>query len=82
MIFVDNKSILWYNKIHHRIRKEVVFLEYKTVKQVADELQLSEETIRRKIRSGELDAYMTGKSYRISRRQLKDFLKENSKESA
>ena len=46
----------------------------KTVQQVAEELQLDPETVRRKIRDGKLDAYNIGRHYRISEEQLKDFL--------
>ena len=46
----------------------------KTVQQVAKELQLDPETIRRKIREGKLDAYSIGRHYRISEEQLQNFL--------
>jgi len=50
-------------------------MTYKTVQQVADELQLSVITIRRKIRSGELKAYTVGKSYRIADEDVEKFIK-------
>jgi len=50
-------------------------MTYKTVQQVADELQLSVITIRRKIRSGELKAYKIGKSYRITDEDVEKFIK-------
>lgn len=53
-------------------------MEYMTVQQVAKKLQLNVETIRRKIRSGKLPAYITGKSYRISNEQIKEFLEEET----
>lgn len=43
-------------------------------KQISEGLNLSEETIRRWIRSGELEAESFGKSYRISENNLKEFL--------
>ena len=49
-------------------------MPYKTVQQVADDLQLDPETVRRKIRQGELKAYSIGRSYRISDEQVNEFL--------
>jgi excisionase family DNA binding protein len=45
-----------------------------TTKQISEALGLSEETIRRWIRSGELAAESLGKSYRVQEDQLKEFL--------
>lgn len=51
----------------------------KTVQQVAEELQCSEESVRIWIRRGKLKAYTTGKSYRISEEQLQEFLESDNK---
>lgn len=48
---------------------------YKTVQQIAKELQVHEQTVRRKIYNGELKAYKVGSSYRISDKQLENYLK-------
>ena len=48
-----------------------------TVQQVAEELDMHPETIRRKIKAGDLKAYTTGRSYRISEEQLLEFLERN-----
>ena len=51
-----------------------------TVQQVAEELDMHPETIRRKIKAGDLKAYTTGRSYRISEEQLMNFLKPAKEE--
>jgi excisionase family DNA binding protein len=61
-----------------------------TVEEVAEELRVHAETVRQWIRDGELDAFDTGRGYRISRSDLDDFIqrrktgrrnkKKNSKE--
>ena len=51
-----------------------------TVQQVAEELDMHPETIRRKIKSGDLKAYTTGRSYRISEEQLMNFLQPAKEE--
>ena len=48
-----------------------------TVQQIAEKLQMHPETIRQKIKRGEIEAYTTGKSYRISEEQLLEFLEKN-----
>lgn len=53
-------------------------MAYKTVQQIAEELQVHEQTIRRKIYSGELNAYKVGSSYRISDEQLKKYLEKEA----
>jgi excisionase family DNA binding protein len=50
-------------------------MNYKTVQQVADELQLHPETIRRMIKRGKLKAYIVGKSYRIADEDVEKFIK-------
>lgn len=46
-----------------------------TSKQVAQALNVSEETVRRWIRNGDLEAESLGKSYRIGEDEIKRFLK-------
>ena len=45
-----------------------------TVEEVAEELRVHPETVRQWIREGELDAFDTGRGYRISRKDLDDFI--------
>jgi excisionase family DNA binding protein len=45
-----------------------------TVEEVAEELRVHPETVRQWIREGELDAFDTGRGYRISRKDLDDFM--------
>jgi len=45
-----------------------------TVEEVAEELRVHPETVRQWIRTGELDAFDTGRGYRISRRDLDEFV--------
>lgn len=49
-------------------------LQFYTVKYVADYLSLTEETIREKLRKGEIDGIKIGKSWRISEENLKKFV--------
>ena len=51
-----------------------------TVQQVAEQLDMHPETIRRKIKAGDLKAYTTGRSYRISEEQLMNFLQPAKEE--
>ena len=44
------------------------------VEEVAEELRVHPETVRQWIRDGELDAFDTGRGYRISRADLDDFV--------
>lgn len=44
------------------------------VEEVAEELRVHPETVRQWIREGELDAFDTGRGYRISRKDLDDFV--------
>ncbi len=46
-----------------------------TVKEVAEMLKLSEETIRRYLRSGKLKGITLGSSWRITQESLDQFLK-------
>jgi excisionase family DNA binding protein len=46
-----------------------------TVEEVAAELRVHPETVRQWIRDGELDAFDTGRGYRISRADLDDFIR-------
>ena len=45
-----------------------------TVEEVAEELRVHPETVRQWIRESELDAFDTGRGYRISRIDLNDFI--------
>ena len=47
-----------------------------TVEEVAEELRIHPETVRQWIRNGELDAFDTGRGYRISRTDLDDFIQK------
>ena len=47
-----------------------------TVEEVAEELRVHPETVRQWIRNGELDAFDTGRGYRISRKDLDDFIQK------
>ena len=46
-----------------------------TVGEVAEELRVHPETVRQWIRDGELDAFDTGRGYRISRADLDAFMR-------
>ncbi|MFW5895426.1 MAG: helix-turn-helix domain-containing protein [archaeon] len=54
-------------------------MKYFTVKQVADKLQVHPQTIRRKIKSGEMESYLVGNKYRISKKQLKEYIENTNK---
>ena len=47
-----------------------------TVEEVAEELRVHPETVRQWIRQGELDAFDTGRGYRISRKDLDGFVEK------
>ena len=47
------------------------------MQQVASELQVHPETIRRAIKRGELKAYTIGKSYRVADEDIDEFMKIN-----
>jgi len=49
-----------------------------TVEQVATQLNLSVNTIRRYVKSGKIRGSKLGKSWRISAEQIKDFIEKNS----
>lgn len=49
-------------------------LQFYSVKYVASYLELTEETIREKLRKGELTGVKIGKSWRVSEANLKNFL--------
>jgi excisionase family DNA binding protein len=51
-----------------------------TTKKVSDILQVSEETVRRWIRNGELEAFRSGKTYKIDQASLNELIKSKSKE--
>lgn len=51
-----------------------------TIPDVARILKMSEKSVRRYIKSGELIAYEIGGKYRISRANLDDFLRRHRKE--
>jgi excisionase family DNA binding protein len=53
--------------------------EMLTVEDVAKELKVNPETVRNWIRSGELIALDIAREYRISRRNLNDFLEKRQR---
>ena len=54
---------------------------FRTTKEISDLLNVSEETVRRWIRSGELKATLDGKSYLVEEKMLEKFLEEKAKVS-
>jgi excisionase family DNA binding protein len=52
--------------------------EIYTINQVAQNLQISDDTIRRLIRRGEMDAVRVGKRLRIADWQIEEFLRRQS----
>jgi excisionase family DNA binding protein len=48
--------------------------EWLTLEQIAEELQFHIETVRGWVRAKQLTAYRTGKSYRVKRSDLDQFL--------
>jgi len=51
-------------------------LEWLTLQQIADELQLHIETVREWVRTKRLAAYKVGRDYRVKRTDLDKFLEE------
>jgi len=51
-------------------------LEWLTLQQIADELQLHIETVREWVRTKRLTAYRVGRDYRVKRADLDKFLEE------
>jgi excisionase family DNA binding protein len=51
-------------------------LEWLTLQQIADELQLHIETVREWVRTKRLTAYKVGRDYRVKRADLDKFLEE------
>jgi excisionase family DNA binding protein len=51
-------------------------LEWLTLQQIADELQLHIETVREWVRMKRLTAYKVGRDYRVKRADLDKFLEE------
>jgi len=51
-------------------------LEWLTLQQIADELQLHIETVREWVRTKRLNAYRVGRDYRVKRADLDKFLEE------
>jgi excisionase family DNA binding protein len=49
--------------------------KYLSLQEVADELGVSDQTVRRWVKAGELAAYKPGKEYRIKGSDLEEFLK-------
>lgn len=49
-----------------------------TMKQLAEFLQISESTIKRAIKAGELKAFKAGKSVRIERESVIEWVKPNN----
>jgi excisionase family DNA binding protein len=54
--------------------------EYLTIKEVAQELRMSEKTVYKLVTSGELPSHMVQKRYRISRADLQDFMNKHRKQ--
>lgn len=54
---------------------------FRTTKEISDLLNVSEETVRRWIRSGELKAALDGKSYLVEEKVLEKFLEEKARVS-
>src|ERR1700719_4198603 len=54
---------------------------WKTTKEISELLRVSEETVRRWIRGGELTASLDGKSYVVKGEDLEKFLQEKAKVS-
>ena len=50
-------------------------LPFYTIKQVAERLQLSDKSIRRMIKAGDLIAHIIGNQYRVSKADLDVFLR-------
>jgi excisionase family DNA binding protein len=60
----------------------VIYLEkVKTTKEISELLKVSEETVRRWIRGGELTASLDGKSYVVKAEDLEKFIREKAKTS-
>ncbi len=51
-----------------------------TVKQLAEALQINEQTVQRFIREGKLKAFRVGREYRIKKSKLNEYLTELSTE--
>jgi len=51
-------------------------LEWLTLQQIADELQLHIETVRDWVRTKRLTAYRVGRDYRVKRTDLDEFLEK------
>ena len=51
-------------------------MEWLTLQQIADELQLHIETVREWVRTKRLTAYRVGRDYRVKRTDLDKFLEE------
>jgi len=47
-----------------------------TVQDVAEVLQVSEQTVTRRIRTGQLEAYVVGRQYRVEASALERFKRE------
>jgi excisionase family DNA binding protein len=54
---------------------------WQTTKEISELLKVSEETVRRWIRGGELTASLDGKSYVVKEEDLKKFIQEKAKTS-
>jgi excisionase family DNA binding protein len=50
---------------------------YATLPEVAERLKVSRRTVYRWIKNGDLNAYQFGREYRITERDLQDFLKRH-----
>jgi excisionase family DNA binding protein len=53
--------------------------QFFTLQEVAQQLHLSEETVRRYIKSGKIPAILLGGRYRISRTDLQEFIRSSRK---
>ncbi len=53
-------------------------MEFMTVTEVAEQLQVAENTVRRWIREGKLEAFKVGRGYRVTKEQFNAFLQATS----
>lgn len=50
-----------------------------TVKQLAEFLQVSEQTIKRAIKTGDLEAFKVGRDWRVEREKVQEWIEKNKK---
>lgn len=54
----------------------MIVMEYLTVEEVATELRLSEETVKRMLRNSEMPGYKFGREWRIDRAEFEEWRKQ------